>query len=280
MKKDTFIIVLILIFIAVITSFGILSYSFDTFFMVVKPIMMMLLLAITFLFFRKCFKWYASYMMTDKSTFHAKVDRPRIFIFSIFLPILFIIFYSITSLKSNEAQTEGSANLIFYILSCAILISLFAIVFMLLVKTLSKSFEKLYLQKVQKVVKESIGDFKTKLLPTNLSIIFDRLLEYDFLSYEDLEEQKKMKEKFIDIFSSGIYPNEPFLKLNMDNIQTHVLYQKFKGVGISITLTGMTKIFMNENGKVTAKSISNSYNQRSVDKAKDESQIIELFKHN
>ncbi|CDS93837.1 membrane hypothetical protein [Sphingobacterium sp. PM2-P1-29] len=265
MKKDILIIAVILIFITAITSLGILYFSFDTFFMVVKPTMMILLLAITFLFFRKCFKWYASYMMTDKSTFQAKVDRPRIFIFSIFLPALLIVFYSIDSLKSNEAQTEGSANSIYAIFLCVVLISLFAIIFLLLIKTLSKSFERLYLTKVQKIVKNSIRDFKTNISVDDATTIFNKLVQNGYLVYEDFDNQKEQSEAFVNIFVAGILPSEPKYSLQMKNSQINVLFDCFQNITKELDWHNFKRIFTRKDEEINLDSL---YSAVSRDKAK------------
>lgn len=277
MQKEKITLILMFIIIGTITCISILFQSVNWFLSVITPVLLVLFIVIASLFLKKCFSWYASYMMNGRSNFHTKVDKPRVFLFSIFLPLLFIIVSVINSFDGFEFKINENVNLIFNTLFCTSLISLFGVILLLLFKTLGSSFENLYLPKVKEIVQKSTCDFKTTLLPANLTKIFDRLLEYDFLSYEDLEEQKKMKEKFIDIFSSGLFPQAPLFKLNMDNVQTHVLYKKLKGNGVSITLIGMEKIFMNENGILKAKSISNSYNQRAVDIPKDNDQIIALF---
>lgn len=266
-----------IIIIGTITCISILFQYFNWFLTIITFILLVLFIVIASLFLKKCLNWYASYMTNGKSNFHPKVDKPRVFLFSIFLPLLFIIVSVFNSFEGFEFQLHENVNLIFNAFFCTSLVSLFAVVLLFLFKTLGSSFENLYLPKVKEIVQKSTCDFKSTLLPANLTSLFDRLLEYDFLSYEDLEEQKKMKEKFIDIFSSGLFPQAPLFKLNMDNVQTHVLFKKLNGNGVSITLGGMGKIFMNENGILKAKSISNSYNQRAVDIPKNNAQIIALF---
>lgn len=236
-------------------------------------------MAVTLLFFRKCFRWYASYMMTYKSTFQAKVDRPRIFIFSIFLPTLFIIFYSFNYFNSNVALTERIDNSIFDIFLCVILISLFAIIFLLLLKTLSRSFERLYLSKVQKLVRNYTSDFTSYASVEKMRQIFDGLTRYDFLWFEDLNEQSEIRNRFVEIFTTGNFPSEPLFQLKMDNLQTYVLFEYLAKETKDLSLTGFMKIVKNKNAKATVDSITESYRKCVPENIKNRNLIELIFVH-
>lgn len=52
------------------------------------------------LFLRKCLYWYTTYMLGGEDTFRKKVDRPRVYLFSILFPILIFVYYNISHVPS------------------------------------------------------------------------------------------------------------------------------------------------------------------------------------
>lgn len=275
MKKDTIVLTVCLFLLGLFSYFSILHYSLNSYLAVVVPILKILLCLISILFLRKCFVWYASYMLNGKSNFQAVVDRPRVFIFSMLIPVLLAILLALKPF--NDADISDGMSIIpnhFYAL---FLISLFLIVLFLLFKTLNKSFESLYLPKVQKIARSYTSDFTSYASIDKLHSIFDGLINYDFLSYEDLNEQNEMRNRFVEVFISGNFPSEPLLQLKMDNLQTYVLFENLAKETKDLSLTGLLKILKNKNAKPTAETITESYRKCVPENIKNRNLIEFIF---
>lgn len=277
MKKDVFVLFMVLSVIGGITYFCISFYSLDAFRVAAMPILTILFIIITTMFLRKCFIWYASYMMTGKSNFQAKVDRPRVFLFSMLLPLLLIILFAINGFKGLPFRINGEINVVLDTLFFFSIVSLFAVAVLLLFKTLSKSFERLYLPKVQKIVRSYTTDFTSYASVDKLQRIFNGLINYDFLWYEDLNEQNDMRDQFVEIFITGNIPPEPSFQLKMDNLQTYILFENLAKETKDLSLTRFMKIVKNKNSKATADSITESYRKCVPENIKNRNLIEMIF---
>ena len=201
--------------------------------------------------------------------YNPKLEKPRLF-----FHLNTIAFSLIAFIQLRDPASNTSLYLHFFYL---VAILFFGIMFLI---TWSNWFETRVLPKVREVIRNKAIRKKVqrnKITEQIACKIFDGLVSNGFMLYDDLKIQDLMKKKFIVIFGRNNCPFTPTFKLEMDNIQTHVLYQRLKAIDSSITLKKMTKIFTNENGIMTVKSLSNSYTQRKTENAKDEDLIHSLF---
>ncbi|PWS30027.1 hypothetical protein DF947_18835 [Pedobacter paludis] len=101
MKKKLFLILLIFTF---LLGFG-LPYSklseSDNYLQIILFCMLLILACLICIFLKKCFYWYTSFMMNNRNKFVVKVDRPRVYIFSLLFPILLIDYFM---LKNTRIQ--------------------------------------------------------------------------------------------------------------------------------------------------------------------------------
>lgn len=276
MKKGTIVLMICLIIMGVISYISILRYSLNSYLVAVMPILAILLIVISIMFLRRCFIWYATYMMTGKNIFQPKVDRPRVFIFSIFLPVLLLILITLNTFKGFSFDTDEGMNIILNTFFIFLMISLFLVVLLLLFKTLMKSFESLYLPNIQQIVRSYTTSFTSYARAEELRNVFDGLIKYDFLWYEDLNEQNEMRNRFVEIFVTGNFPAEPLFQLKMDNLQTYVLFENLEKDTKDLSLNGFMKIVKNRNSKASADTITESYRKCVPENIKNRN-LIELI---
>lgn len=257
MQKEKITLILMFI-IGTITCISILFQSVNWFLSIITPVLLVLFIVIASLFLKKCFSWYASYMMNGRSNFHTKVDKPRIFLFSIFLPLLFIIVSVINSFEGFEFKINENVNLIFNTLFCTSLISLFGVILLLLFKTLGSSFENLYLPKVKEIVQKSTCDFKTKLSASDTEQIFKRLIKNGYLIYDDFDKEKEHSKVFVEVFVNGVLPSSPMFQLNMDYPQINVVYDCFQKITKDLDWIKFKKIFKSNENEINLSSRSSS----------------------
>ena len=269
-----------LLFIIVITILIIKIYDLSTYRMIISILTLIASIIIIFMFFLKCFHWYTSYMIFNKNTFVPKVDKPRVFMFSIITPLLILTFYMLNYYQSSNifGYKWKEVNLWFGIVFCITFSSLFYILCILSVFTLSKKFEKLYLPKVVKNLEIIYDTYTSYYSIKQLNDIFDGLLEHNFLIYEDFDTQNFDKENFIDLIISGKFPDYPFLFLKMDNLQTFVLHEEFEKGFREFDLNSFWKFFRNKNDKATVDSIVESYRKCVKENIKQRNKIELIFK--
>src|SRR5690606_30727978 len=227
------------------------------------------------LFLRKCLYWYTTYMLGGESTFKKKVDRPRVYLFSILFPILIFVYYNINHVPSmflveNPRIYVQAISALYF----CILLSLSATIVTLLIFALSEKFEALYLHKFQEAVSNILP--QRKINPSRAEVIFNGLVRQGFLEYEDFNEQVEKRSDFVDIFVNGTIPENPAFKLKMDNIQSYHFYKKLKSEFRTFKLKDGPRIFENRNGSPSYKSISASANNASSD-PKDYTLIEAVF---
>lgn len=273
MKRETTFLMSVIVIVGLLTFLVISAISLHSFLRIAVPCLTLLVIGISALFLRRCFVWYSAYMLTGKSTFNSKIDRPRVFMFSICLPILMMIIFVIKSLGGGELEALSE---MLNTLLCVSQMCLFAVVLLLLYKTLGKSFESLYLPKVQELFRTYTSDFTSYASVEKLKRIFDGLIEYDFLWYEDLNEQNEMRDRFVEIFVSGNFPSEPLFHLKMNNLQTFVFHENLEKQTKGLTLNGLMQILSNKNTKATGDTITESHRKCIPENIKNRN-IIELI---
>ncbi|MDM1048022.1 hypothetical protein HX018_07215 [Sphingobacterium hotanense] len=200
--------------------------------------------------------------------------------FSILTPLLILTFYILNYYQSSNifSYKWAEVNLWFDIVFCITFSSLFYTLCILSVFTLSKKFEKFYLPKVVKNLEIIYETYTSYYSLKQLNDIFDGLLEHNFLIFEDFDKQNIDKEKFIDLIISGKFPENPFLKLKMNNHQTFVLHEEFEKGFREFDLNSFWKFFRNKNDKASVDSIVESYRKCVKENIKQRNKIELIFK--
>ncbi len=214
---------------------------------------------ITLMFLKMCFSWYTSYMMNNRSTFVVKTDRPRVYIFSLIFPTLFAILYFFPKIEVKPANVIFRSAFDFLgALTVPILLSFFVLFSFLLWLTLNKSFEKFWLPKFKSTIDKFNREFSSDFSIEQAKMIFEGLVENEFLEYISLGEEHLKRDKFIEIFAQAILPPTTVFNLKMDNIQTYLLYQKLSTRLSNFSLDIFLQIFNNKNLKASPKTILES----------------------
>jgi hypothetical protein len=219
-------------------------------------------------------------MVLDKNKFISKVDRPRIFMISILLPLMMLVVYGMNNYQINNTFSGEwfKFNYWFDILFCIVFTFFFYTLCILFSFTLGKRFEKVYLPKVIKSVETIYEPYISFYLPNQLEDIFEGLLEHNFLKYDDFNEQNKHKELFINLIVSRKFPEYPFLYLNMDNLQTFVLHGLFEKGFKEFDLNDFWKFFRNKNKKATVETIVESHRKCIPENIKQRNKIELIFR--
>jgi hypothetical protein len=151
--------------------------------------------------------WYTDYMFDEKMVgFRKKVEKPRIFFYSIFWPLMCISTYVVCVLSSTGTLWKD-------VLLFAPFVFLFIVGLLILDLTWKKRFENRYIPLVKNTLNKSQKKFRTHYTSGQLEKIFEGLLEYGFIEYMDLEKQKSHKEQFVVFFGKGTTPSTPLFDL-------------------------------------------------------------------
>lgn len=214
--------------------------------------------------------WFAKYMFDEGlDDYNPKLEKPRLFFH------LIAITFSVIAFVQLGKPAFNPSFFIFLQFFHLLVVVFFGVMFQI---TWCKIFKTRFIPQIKEVIRRTNRKPKKIIISDEkIQKIFKGLILYGFISYDDFNEEVLMEKEFISIFSSRKFPDTPLFKLEMDNIQTHVLYKRFNAVGLSVTLDNMTKIFTNVNGIMNAKSISNSSTQKTTDSAKDEELILSIF---
>ncbi|MBC7419003.1 MAG: hypothetical protein H7325_12715 [Pedobacter sp.] len=216
-------------------------------------------------------------MMNNRSTFVVKTDRPRVYIFSLIFPTLFAVFYFFPKINVKPGSLIFQSTFDFLeALIPPILLSFFVLFSFLLWLTLSKSFEKFWLPKFKSTIDKLNSEFSSNFSIEEARIIFQGLVENEFLEYISLEEEHLKRNKFIEIFAQATLPPTTVFNLKMDNIQTYLLYQKLSTRLTNFSLEIFLRIFNNKNLKASPKTILESCRKASND-PKNHERIEQIF---
>lgn len=253
-------------------------YNFQGVFLMISVLVLsVVFIAIGGMFLQKCFSWYAFYMLMGKNTFQPKVDRPRVFLHTLLLPLSLLIIWILNNFERSWSSKGSQNNVILEFVLPFVLISLLLVIMFLLFKTWGKSFESLYLPTVQKIVRSYTADFKCYASVDKLQKVYDGLINYDFLWFDDLNEQNEIRKRFVETFVTGNFPSEPLFQLKMDNLQTHVLFENLEKDTKGLSLDGFMKIVKNKNPKASAESIVESYRKCISENIKNRNLIEMIF---
>lgn len=224
---------------------------------------------VVLIFFNKQIKDYNKY-----------VEKPRLLVYIIFVPILVFVIYHMQTIGSSEGYYTQLFKFIVYNLA-----SFMCLCF------LQFSWSKYFIEGVTNEKpkiesknnnEEEFCDFKLSYTKTELKQIYQKMIDNSFI--ESLVENQQMNDDdyFVDILYNGKLPEQTIFKLNFDNIQTKTFwdYLQSRDIGakreFKLSLDKFAKIFQNNNGEIKVKSVSSSTSKASSD-AKKSNIINSLF---
>lgn len=287
--------------------YGLLFRDAQGYVSVGNKILITLLIAALALFLRKSLIWYSAFMLVGKKPFNKKVDRPRVFFFTLFygwLLIIYFVFYrymiiplenSVAEDQFTEAYTGASAIFVIGIMSFVLLLFIF-----------SEKFERIYLPKLKKTsraIEGSKSSSKKRMKKERVEEIFENLKEQGFLVLEaDKAKENKQKNELVRLLTSsrskskdnwvsevqnreiaGDIPRVPIIKVEMKNAELKIFFDNLRKETNLFYYYELAEIFGNKNGE--------SFNYNSVgttaEEAKEsgtydvyEKRVLEVFKRN
>ncbi|UZD23536.1 hypothetical protein PBT90_09060 [Algoriphagus halophytocola] len=217
--------------------------------------------------------WYTDYMFDEKMAgFRKKVEKPRIFFYSIFWPLMCVSTFVVC--VSNPTGTLWKDVLLF-----APFVFLFIVGVLILDLTWKKRFENRYIPLVKNTLNKSQKKFRTHYTSGQLEKIFDGLLEYGFIEYLDLEKQKSHREQFVVCFGKGTTPSTPLFDLNIPVIDAVYFFDELNNKIDGLSYPTLAKIFLINGKAIKPGSLrsSKSISKNSRSKSEIEYQIDGIF---
>lgn len=224
------------------------------------------------------FHWFVKFMFDEGfHKFKSKIEKPRLFFHLNTIVFTIIVFIQ---LGNSAFQPNGSLYLQFLYLMA---ILFFGIMFHL---TWCNIFEVTFIPSIKKSLNDLQLDFKSNISSEEARALFGGLVNKGFLTFDDVQNQKVMEKKFVDVFVYGILPDLPFFSLQMKNDQIAVLYNCFLERTDQFSRVKFSQIFTRKGNPINLDSLrsSKSRAQKNAlrDKTKfytDDQNIIEyLFK--
>lgn len=215
----------------IISVLGVFYLGTSLYVTILKVILLILSIFCVFRVGNRCFRWYMEYSLNLKTTFDSKVDKPRVFFISLFVPLMIFSLYLISIYTGSTTfhADYSIGNRILDVSYISTFLLLFMITGFLTFYLFKPSFAELYLPQIQdKLDIEKSKTIVSDLNKNELEKIFNGLILKGYLNFEDIVEQKKTKELFIETFVLGIIPEKPLFSLEMDYPQLNVLYDCFK----------------------------------------------------
>src|SRR5699024_5598864 len=90
--------------------YGLLFLDVKSYVSIGNKILLTLLIAAFVLFLGKCYVWYSAFMLVGKKPFNKKVDRPRVFFFTLFYGVLLLlsfVFYQYLIIPLENSVTKS-----------------------------------------------------------------------------------------------------------------------------------------------------------------------------
>ncbi|WP_114751929.1 hypothetical protein [Pleomorphovibrio marinus] len=198
------------------------------------------------------FIWYTSFMFNERVVgFDKKVERPRIYLYSVFFPVMVAMVFVFLG-QNNFGEVFST---MFF---STLWIGLFFVSYLIINLAWDDSFSDRFIPNVTRMIASRNTGFKTSFTPEQLAIIFDNLVEYEFLEFIDEDLRMEKRQRFVEIFKRGRPPLTPEFKLLMNNPQTHYLHQKIEKQSKDFSLEKFLRIFSNNNESATSKSVLSS----------------------
>lgn len=271
---------LLILITLIINVIGVLYLGTNHFVSILKIILLIICIFCVYKISVICFKWYMEYALNLKTTFDSKVDKPRIFFISLFLPLM-IISLSLISIYKESTIFNGVyfiGNIILDVSYISIFLLLFIITGYLMFYLFKPSFSNLYLQKIRNKASNFLSKRKDLISYKQAENLFDNLIKHGFIIYEDLSKQAEMKLKFIEVLQNGLVLDSQLFDLKMTNIQTKLFQDQLKSINKKYTLRFVLSVFTIKGRIAIPKNVSSSYDGRKVEIVSREDDIISLFK--
>lgn len=233
-------------------SFFFIQYDYPLFRLTTAVAMILLCSYLIVRIIYHYFVWYTSYMFNERVVgFDKKVERPRLYLYSVFFPIMAAMVYVFMGKNYTGDIFSG-------VILSSLWIGVFFISFLIINLAWGNKFEDRFIPNVTKMIANRNNEFKTSFTPFQLAMIFDNLVEYEFMDFMDEGLRKEKRQNFVEIFTNGRPPQAPLFKLLMNNPQTHYLHQKIEKKSQNFTLEKFLMIFSNNNESATIKSVLSS----------------------
>ena len=166
-------------------SFFFIQHDYPLFRLITAPAMLVLCSYLIIRLLYHYFVWYTSYMFNERVVgFDKKVERPRLYLYSVFFPIMAIMVF--VFLGQNHSGEVFSA-----VIFSSLWIGLFFVSYLIINLAWSDTFEDRFIPNVTKMIASRNTGFKTSFTPEQMAIIFDNLVEYEFLDFIDEDLRKE-----------------------------------------------------------------------------------------
>ncbi len=285
--------------------YGLLFLDVKSYVSIGNKILLTLLIAAFVLFLGKCYVWYSAFMLVGKKPFNKKVDRPRVFFFTLFYGVLLLlsfVFYQYLIIPLENSVTKS--QIVGDLTTSSVMVVVSVVIFVLLIFTFSKKFEKVYLPKFKEptqTIKQVIKSSKKRMKKERVEEIFENLKEQGFLVLEaDEAKENKQKSELVRLLTSsrskskdnwisevqnrriaGDIPRVPVIKVEMKNAELKIFFDNLRKETNLFHYYELAEIFGNKNGK--------SFNYNSVGTTAEEAKasgtydvyekrILEVFK--
>ncbi|TXD79900.1 hypothetical protein [Algoriphagus ratkowskyi] len=256
-----------MLLIAVIFFTAIIQYFNTTYFIWATGITMISVqLFYTWKLIKRYPVWFADYMFDEKMVgLRKKVEKPRIFFYSIFWPIMGLCIYVVVT-----TPPKGDLWKDVFLFAPFVFLFIFGVLFLDL--TWKSSFENRYIPLVKKTLKQGQKEFKTHYSSAQLAKIFDGLVDLGLIEYMDLEKQKFHREQFVEIFRKGIVPPAPQFDLNIQVIDAVYFFTQLNFKIDSLTNTRLAKIFLIKGEPIKSGSLRSSKHNAKKTRSKSETE--------
>ena len=200
------------------------------------------------------FKYFVFHMLNMPTPFFVKEkERPRILAYLIFGSLNLVLLYQIIYFSANSE--------VIYVASLFLLILVFLSLSYVLHFTWDPRFQKT-VGKAQRSISK-FQDNKSDLPPATeeeLELIFDNLLNFDFIEVEGRPHDSKDKTRFSKMLL-GEFPKEKLFKLKMDNIQTKYFSDLLSKRVRNFNLDLLLRMAQNKNRNATRSTIESSFSK-------------------
>lgn len=201
--------------------------------------------------------------------YNPKLEKPRLFFH------LITITFSVVAFVQLGKPAFNPSVFIFIQLFYLLVVVFFGVMFQI---TWCKIFETRFIPIVRNTVSNFNKPPKPRISQEQGEKLYDRLINFGFLIYDNLDDQIKMKSIFVEVLKSGNVLDKQLFRLHMNNIQTCFFYKKLKThLNSKFTLRFVLSVFENKNGSPSEKSVRESYDNRKVEIINRQEDIERMF---
>ena len=110
--------------------------------------------------------------------FDKKVERPRLYLYSVFFPIM-------ATMVSVFMGKNYTGDIFSGVILSSLWLGVFIISFLIINLAWGNKFEDRFIPNVTKMIASRNNEFKTSFTTSQLAMIFDNLVEYEFMDFMD-----------------------------------------------------------------------------------------------